>query len=177
MCLDLGIKVIHALSPQAKGKIERPYTWIQDHLVRSCIRDNVSRIEDARTILGQEVHAYNYKRIHSTTREIPSRRFDWAIKQKQSLFREFRLQAPFQSAKDIFCIRIQRTTDAYRKISIHNISFKINGASPSKPLLLRIYPLDANLSEIRFWYKDNLYKDNLLDIQKVKNTELNLVHF
>jgi hypothetical protein len=39
---DCRVKVIHALSPrlrretspQAKGKIERPYGWIQDHLVR-----------------------------------------------------------------------------------------------------------------------------------------------
>ena len=25
---DLGVKLIYALSPQAKGKIERPYGWL-----------------------------------------------------------------------------------------------------------------------------------------------------
>ena len=31
-----GIQVWHALSPQAKGKIERPYRWLQDRIVRRC---------------------------------------------------------------------------------------------------------------------------------------------
>lgn len=35
--VDCGVKVIYALSPQAKGKIERPYQWLQDHLVRTCV--------------------------------------------------------------------------------------------------------------------------------------------
>ena len=29
---ECQIKPIYALSPQAKGKIERPYGWLQDHL-------------------------------------------------------------------------------------------------------------------------------------------------
>ncbi|MBE0432469.1 hypothetical protein IBX73_03265 [candidate division WOR-3 bacterium] len=33
-----GIKIIHALSPRAKGKVERPYGWLQDRLVRTCVR-------------------------------------------------------------------------------------------------------------------------------------------
>jgi hypothetical protein len=32
----LGIDVIYALSAQAKGKIERPYRWLQDRIVRTC---------------------------------------------------------------------------------------------------------------------------------------------
>jgi len=29
----LGVDVIYALSPQAKGKVERPYRWLQDRIV------------------------------------------------------------------------------------------------------------------------------------------------
>src|SRR5665648_399071 len=32
---DCRVKITYALSPQAKGKIERPYRWIQDRLVRT----------------------------------------------------------------------------------------------------------------------------------------------
>ena len=32
----LGVDVIYALSAQAKGKIERPYRWLQDPIVRTC---------------------------------------------------------------------------------------------------------------------------------------------
>jgi hypothetical protein len=32
----MGVDVTYALSPQAKGKIERPYRWLQDRIVRIC---------------------------------------------------------------------------------------------------------------------------------------------
>lgn len=32
---DCGVKIIYALSPQAKGKIERSYGWLQDRLIRT----------------------------------------------------------------------------------------------------------------------------------------------
>jgi len=38
------VKVIYALSPQAKGKVERPYRWIQDRLVKTCYRENIRDI-------------------------------------------------------------------------------------------------------------------------------------
>jgi len=48
---DCGVKVTYALSPQAKGKIERPYRWIQDRLVRTCYRENIWEIKKAQLIL------------------------------------------------------------------------------------------------------------------------------
>ena len=82
---DLNIEVVYALSPQAKGKIERPYRWLQDHLVRTCVREGVTNIEEAREVLKQEVNDYNWKRVHSTTHEIPMRRF--AVAGVRTLFR------------------------------------------------------------------------------------------
>ncbi|RMG66667.1 MAG: transposase, partial [Nitrospirae bacterium] len=35
---DCGVKIVYALSPQAKGKIERPFGWLQDRLIRTCVR-------------------------------------------------------------------------------------------------------------------------------------------
>ena len=40
---DLSIEVVYALSPAAKGKVERPYQWLQDHLVRTCVREGIRR--------------------------------------------------------------------------------------------------------------------------------------
>jgi len=67
---DCGVKVTYALSPQAKGKIERPHQWLQDHIVRTCVRNNITDIRQARTVLGQEVQRYNYRQVHSTTQEV-----------------------------------------------------------------------------------------------------------
>ena len=115
---DCNVKVTYALSPQAKGKIERPYGWLQDRLVRICVREDITDIQPAQQILRQEIHRYNYRQVHSTTQEIPYFRFQRALKEKRSLFREFKITPPYQSVKDIFCLRMDRTVDPYRHISI-----------------------------------------------------------
>jgi hypothetical protein len=169
---DCNIKVTYTLSPQAKGKIERPYGWLQDRIIRACVRDNVTEIRQAQGVLNQEVRRYNYKQLHSTTQEVPYFRFQRALEERRSLFREFRVKPPFQSVKDIFCLRINRTIDPYRRISINNLQLKVNNATPRKIVTLRIYPFSKDISEVRFWC-DN----NLIDVQRVKNSDLRVVHF
>jgi len=73
---DCNVKVTYALSPQAKWKIERPYGWLQDRLIRTCVREDIAEIKPAQQILRQEIYRYNYRQVHSTTQE------------KRSLFRE-----------------------------------------------------------------------------------------
>lgn len=166
---DCQVKTIYALSPQAKGKIERPYQWIQDRLVRTCVREDVSDIRQAQKFLGQEIHQYNYRRVHSTTKEIPYVRLQNALETGTSLFRSFQIKPPYQSEKDIFCLRIDRTADAYRKISINNRSFKINKVDPREKVNVRIYPTKNGLLELRFWCNERL-----VDIQRAKQQDLNL---
>jgi len=168
---DCHVKVTHALSPQAKGKIERSYGWLQDHLIRTCVREDVADIQPAQQILREEVHRYNYRQVHSTTQEIPYFRFQRALKEKQSLFREFKIPPPFQSPKDIFCLRMDRIVDPYRQISMTPLVFKVH-ADPHKQVNLRIHPFDDQISEIRFWCEGKL-----VDIQKVKNSDLKGLHF
>ena len=141
-------------------------------LTRTCVRDNVTEIRQAQGVLNQEVRRYNYKQLHSTTQEVPYFRFQRALKEKGSLFREFTVRPPFQSVKDIFCLRINRTIDPYRKISINNLKLKVNNATPQKIVTLRIYPLNNDISEVRFWCDDTL-----IDVQRVKNSDLRVVHF
>jgi hypothetical protein len=168
---DCNVKVIHSLSPQARGKIERPYGWLQDRLIRTCVREEVTAIQQAQRVLNQELYRYNYRQVHSTTQEIPYFRFQKALKQKQSLFREFTVKPPFQSAKDIFCLRMNRTVDAYRRVSVNNLQFKVH-ADPRKQVNLRFYPLNNQITEIRFWCEEKL-----IDVYKIKTPELPEVHF
>jgi len=168
---NCNVKVTYALSPQAKGKMERPYGWLQDRLIRTCVREDVTDIRPAQQILRQEIHRYNYRQVHSTTQEIPYFRFQRALKEKRSLFREFKIPPPYKSAKDIFCLRMDRIVDPYRHISISPLQFKVH-ADPHKQVNLRIYPLNDEVSEIRFWCEGKL-----IDIQKAKNSELKGVHF
>jgi len=136
--------------PRLKEKWSAHIRWIQDRLVRTCAREEISNIKDAQKILGKEIHRYNYIQVHSTTGEVPYLRFQRALKEKVSLFRQFSLIAPYKSTKDIFALRLTRTLDAYRKISISNLEIKLNGR-PRDTIDIRIYPLNAQISEARFW--------------------------
>jgi hypothetical protein len=170
---DCGVKVKYALSPQAKGKIERPYRWIQDRLVRTCYRERISDINQAQLVLNSLIQKYNHQWIHSTTGEIPYLRFQRALKENKSLFREFRIRPPYKSTKDIFCLRVDRMVNSYRKVSINNLELKVPSAPLHDRIQLRIVPdKESGLSEVRFWHEDEL-----LGIQKIKNSDLNLVQF
>lgn len=170
---ECQVKPVFALSAQAKGKVERPYGWLQDHLVRLCWRENVMTLAQGNRILGQEVNAYNFKRVHSTVEEIPYLRYQRAVRDKRNLFRPFRIPDPFQSTKDIFSIRMDRTVDAYRSVSINNLKIRFSNAPIHEKVQLRIHPdMATGISEIRFWHKDKL-----LDIQKIKTALINPIHF
>ena len=58
--------------------------------------------------------------------------------------------------------------DSYRKVSINNLELKVPSAPLHERIQFRICPdRESGLSEIRFWYEDEL-----LGIQKVKNSDL-----
>ena len=66
----IDMSVVHALSPQTKGKAERPYRWLEDRIVRTCVYENLSTIEEVRSVLKAEVDRDNNHQVHSTTGEI-----------------------------------------------------------------------------------------------------------
>jgi len=171
--MDCSVKVIYALSPQAKGKMERPYGWLQDRIVRTCAREGIRKINQCREVLKYEVDQYNNYRIHSTTGEIPSVRFYQALSENKSLFRTFIVPPPYQCSKDIFCLRVNRMVNSYRKISFNNMEIKVQGVHIGDTVNLRIVPdKNTGLAEIRLWC-DN----KLVGTLTVKNDALNLVHF
>ncbi len=170
---DLRVKLIYALSPQAKGKIERPYGWLQDRIVRTCAREGIDNIIDGNKVLEVEAARYNYKQVHSATGEVPYYRFRRLVDEGKSLFREFVVPAPYVSTKDIFALRDERTVDAYRKISFNKLVINITGVPIRDRVSLRIVPdLRLGMAEIRFWYKDEL-----VGTYQVRNEDLNLPNF
>jgi len=170
---DLRVQVTYALSPQAKGKIERPYRWLQDRLVRTCAREKITNIEDAQQVLGRETHRYNYHQVHSTMGEVPVVRFETATAGKQSLFRELALPYPFTSLDDVFCLRTKRTVDSYRNVSLNNLKLRVHNVPLHHEVDLRITPDHGqDIYEVRIWYKGIL-----TDIYHVKESDLKGVRF
>jgi hypothetical protein len=170
---ELNIDLIYALSPQAKGKIERPYQWLQDRVVRTCMRENVTTIEGAREVLNQIVYQYNWKWRHSTTNEIPMERFQDAIRERKSLWRPVELSSPYTGLGDIFCLRTTRIVDPYHYVSINNFKLQIPNVPPRHEVELRMTPdLKRGTIEVRCWFNGVC-----VDRITVKSQELPIVQF
>jgi hypothetical protein len=149
----LGVDVTYALSPQAKGKIERPYRWLQDRIVRTCALEGITHIDEARSVLKDELERYNSHQVHSTTGEIPRIRFEKAQKAGNNLFRPFTLPKPYSSTKDVFCLRTTRVVDGYRRISVSNHEIEVPKVPLREDVELHLVPdLTKEVMEIRLWW-------------------------
>jgi len=58
---EFGVKVIHADSPQAKGRVERLFRTLQDRLVKEMRLEKISTIEDANKFLSRYLSKHNKK--------------------------------------------------------------------------------------------------------------------
>jgi hypothetical protein len=148
----LGVDVAYALSPAAKGKVERPYRWLQDRIVRTCAIEKLTTIEEARAVLKEGIDRYNNHQVHSTTGEVPSIRFEKAKKEGSSLFRPFTLPEPYASTKDIFCLGETRMVNGYRKTSLSNHEIVVPNVPPQEEVEVHLIPdMARGALEVRIW--------------------------
>src|SRR4030043_256476 len=74
---EVGIKAIHANSPQAKGRIERTFGTFQDRLVKEMRLEGVSTCEEANRVLDVYLPKHNRRfmkeplRPHNLPRPVP----------------------------------------------------------------------------------------------------------
>jgi len=153
----LGVDVSYALSAQAKGKVERPYRWLQDRIVRTCAIEEITTIDDARAVLKEELNRYNNHQVHSTTGEVPSIRFEKARKEGKSLFRPFTLPKPYTSTKDVFCLRETRRVNGYRKISLSNHDIVVPNVPLREEVEVHLIPdVERGALEVRIWWENRM---------------------
>lgn len=171
---DLHVDVTYALSPQAKGKIERPYRWMQDRVVRRCAGADVRSFDATRRIFREEVARYNLRQVHSTTHEVPIVRFERLMHEGKTMLRPFTVPKPYAHLNDIFCFREERTVDGYRKISFHGIELTLSDVLPRQVVELRYVPAaQEGFTEVRVWYR----RERLVGVQYVKTEQLRGVQF
>ena len=153
-----GIQVWHTLSAQAKGKIERPYRWLQDRIIRRCAREHVDGISQGRVVLQQELHRYNAEQIHSATGEIPWIRLQKAVMEGRNFFKPFKLLPAYQSTKDIFCLHESRKVNGYNQISWNGSIIPLPMSLPQgTEIELHIVP-QADRVEVRLWHQERVVK-------------------
>jgi len=169
----LGVGVSYALSAQAKGKVERPYRWLQDRIVRTCAIEMITNINDARAILKEELNRYNNHQVHSTTGEVPSIRFDKARKEGRSLFRPFALPHPYTSAKDIFCLRDTRRVNGYRKISLSNHDIPVPNVPLREEVDVHLIPdVERSALEVRIWWENRMVNSVTYPLREFPTVQL-----
>jgi len=168
----LGVGVTYALSPQAKGKVERPYRWLQDRIVRTCLYEKITTLEEARSALKDELDRYNNHQVHSTTKEIPRIRFEKARAAGQSLFRPFSLPKPYTSPDDVFCLRERRRVNAYRRISLFNHDIEVPNVPLYEYVDVHLVPDTVKqIMHLRIWWSDKMVHSAALPAQAFR------VHF
>jgi hypothetical protein len=89
---ELGVEVLHAHSPQAKGRIERFFGTLQDRLVKEMRLRGIQKIEEANLFLEQYWPTYN-------------RKFRVSAKEKGDFHRELPKRL---NLDNILCVKAQR---------------------------------------------------------------------
>ncbi|MBC7792385.1 MAG: ISNCY family transposase [Clostridia bacterium] len=92
---ELGIEPIFALSPQAKGRVERLWGTLQDRLVSEMRLANIATLEAANTFIASYVVRFNG-------------RFAQKAAQKDSAFRPLKKMNLAYAAEEICAFRIER---------------------------------------------------------------------
>ena len=90
---ELGISVIHAHSPQAKGRIERAFATLQDRLVKELRLAGVSTLEEANRFLMSYLPGFNEQ-------------FEREAREPEDLHRPLPKSIKLE---DIFCLKTLRT--------------------------------------------------------------------
>jgi len=92
-CQELGIEVIHAGSPQAKGRIERSFGTHQDRLIKEMRLEGVSNLEQANEFLDAYLPRHNQKFARQPLKS-------------KNLHRKLPLGLRY---RDVFCLKEKRT--------------------------------------------------------------------
>lgn len=166
---ECSTEVIYALSPQAKGKVERPYRWLQERIVRIAAKQKITTIKELRIVLQDLIQQYNNVWVHSTTKQIPVIRYEAAYGDGRNLFKEFKLPAPYQDLDDIFCLKAQRRVDSYRKISLEGSLIQVPKGRPKELVDLKLVPdYENNVVKVRFWQGNIFLGSQNLPLQNFK---------
>jgi transposase len=107
---ELGIRIIYAYSPQAKGRIERKFGVFQDRLCSELRLHNISTLEDANRYLWEKFIPKNNRMFSRTAKEPGS---------------AYRPLPKGLNLKDVFCLKEERTVAGDNTISYQGKTFQI----------------------------------------------------
>jgi hypothetical protein len=135
---ELGVEVIHANSPQAKGRVERLFKTLQDRLVKEMRLRGISTIEQANKFLGYYLPIYN-------------RRFAVKPKEKDNFHRPISKDI---NLDNILCIKTKRSLRNDFTVAHNKKLYQVEDSIKTKKVVV-IERIDGSIS---ITYKDNPLK-------------------
>jgi len=145
---ELGAQLIHAHSPQAKGRVERLFNTLQDRLVKEMRLRGISSIAEANEFLKEYLPVYN-------------RRFARKAAQAENLHR------PVPKGLDldrILCIKTKRTLKNDFTIAHDKKLYQIEEAVKTKKLMVEEYT-DGSMA---IWCKGQQVKFRQIEVKPEK---------
>lgn len=118
---ELGVDLIHAHSPQAKGRVERMFNTLQDRLVKEMTLRGINTIEEANKFLKGYLSSHN-------------KRFAVKPKEQNDLHRDI---PKGLNLDKILCIRTERTLRNDSTIAHNGKLYQIQEAVKSKKVLVQ----------------------------------------
>ena len=116
---ELGVRLLHAHSPQAKGRIERLFNTFQDRMVKEMRLKGVSTIPEANRFLASYLPVYN-------------RRFSVPPKKNEDLHRRCN-EADLDT---ILCIKTERTLKNDHTIQYNGTIYQIKDQIRAKKVMV-----------------------------------------
>jgi transposase len=152
---ELGVRIIYAYSPQAKGRIERKFGVFQDRLCSELRLHNISTLEDANRYLWERFIPKNNRMFSRTAKEPGS---------------AYRPLPKGVSLKDVFCLKEERTVAGDNTISYNGKIFQI---LPNK-YRISFYKAKVEVREyldgsINIFYQRKRLKHKSISKEKIKS--------
>ena len=119
---SLGIGVIYAHSPEAKGKIEKQFDYFQRRLPFLCQKYKVKKISEAEKVLDELISFYNEKHCHEETHETPNERYNKGIREGKSRLRPLSEEIDLDY---VFSLHYQRKVKKDETISFGGERWKV----------------------------------------------------
>jgi hypothetical protein len=135
---ELGVKLIHANSPQAKGRIERLFKTLQDRLVKEMRLRGIRTIEEANHFLEQYLPVYN-------------KRFAVCAKGKDNLHRPVGREVDLDG---ILCMKTERTLRNDFTVAHNNKLYQIEDHIHTSKVIVE----DRLDGSVRITYKNRVLR-------------------
>jgi hypothetical protein len=148
---ELGVEVIHANSPQAKGRVERLFGTLQDRLVKEMRLRGIGTIEEGNEFLKQYLPLYN-------------RRFSVAPRRGDNLHRPLPKGVNLNA---ILCIRTERKLRNDFTVAHNKKLYQIEDSTRASKVMLHEH-MDGSL---RMTYRDQGLRFKEITTRPVKKQD------